>query len=303
METPYTVPEIARLTGIPETTLYDYVRQFSDIVPEVETAEENGRSRRRYPEQAITVFQTIRHLKDRGVDLPTIRALLQDEQTPESHAAAPIPADALETLREAGSALMDRPAPATETGPEVEPGVATESESVAPAAEEATVDAEIAADEETHRPATITGEEAISAGRVAEYPFFEAPPSEPAASVSVGTVTPLQPTIVVEPESATAAEPSPLASTTARPVVDGEIILVQNQLLCGLEESLHSLRALMEKQNGENQRLSGELKEQRDENERLRATIRYQKEQARVAERLLGAIKSQCEQGIQSIAE
>jgi DNA-binding transcriptional MerR regulator len=315
METPYTVPEIARLTGIPETTLYDYVRQFTGIVPEVESAEENGRPRRRYPEQAIAVFQTIRHLKDRGVDLPTIRALLQEERTPEGRAGEPVPADALENRMEAAPTLVEPAAePEVEVEETLESVTATVADETATASEE-TSSEETARGDEAPEPTVAVAEEPILRGLIAEYPFFEAPSHEPApvVSVSVEPVTPLDPAVVVENEAvpaqaafAATLEPATAPSSNGAapsPAVDGEIVALQGHLLGGIEERLRSLRSLINTQNSDNLRLMGELKEQRDENERLRATIRYQKDQTRSAERLLAAIKTQCEQGIQTIAE
>jgi DNA-binding transcriptional MerR regulator len=316
METPYTVPEIARLTGIPETTLYDYVRQFNGIVPEVESVEENGRPRRRYPEQAIAVFQTIRHLKDRGVDLPTIRALLQEERPPESRAAEPTPADLLESSLDAVTALAE-PA-VTETETESDPEAAALITTI-PDDPETTQEEDLTAEapaatepEPLPSPGITTVDEPILRGLVPDYPFFEVPAFEraPAVSVRVEPIAPHEPANGVESEAipvqAAPAAPEPASAPGTNgtaPAVDGEIVALQGQLLGGLEESLRSLRSLIDTQNGENQRLTSELKEQRDENERLRATIRYQKDQTRSAERLLAAIKSQCEQGIQTIAE
>jgi DNA-binding transcriptional MerR regulator len=320
METPYTVPEIARLTGIPETTLYDYVRQFTGIVPEVESSEENGRPKRRYPEQAIAVFQTIRHLKDRGVDLPTIRALLQEDCPPESRADVPIPADTLETPITTALILGEPPGPTiteTETEPTSTPEPTTTAATVideAATANEESPSVESAAVTET-TPETGIGiaDEPILRGIIPEYPFFEVPSVEPTSPISVRVepVTPSEPHGIVEtepiPNTSIPAAPEPIApaarATTPAPIVDGEIVALEHQLLGGLEESLRGLRVLIDSQNSENQRLTGELKEQRDENERLRATIRYQKDQTRSAERLLAAIKSQCEQGILTIAE
>lgn len=347
METPYTVPEIARLTGIPETTLYDYVRQFSGVVPEIETTEENGRPRRRYPEQAIAVFQTIRHLKDRGVDLPTIRALLQDERT---HEDAPADVSSIPTehpLKAATTTSVwetDLPrepeAPAAETpAPEQTPPVVEPDEQTAPSFEktgaptEETLEVGRELGVETSPAAAL--EASATLGREAEpgvapsnYPFFEAPTGGPVPTVSVTVepVTPLEPAVVVEattlapPTPAAAAtraesaetapapptqtsEPPSLATVAVPSMVDGEILEAQAQLLGTLEDGLRSLRAVIDRQNSENERLLAELKEQRDENERLRATLQYQKEQTRSAERLLAAIKSQCEQGISVIAE
>jgi DNA-binding transcriptional MerR regulator len=326
METPYTVPEIARLTGIPETTLYDYVRQFAGVVPEIETAEENGRPRRRYPEQAIAVFQTIRHLKDRGVDLPTIRALLQEERPQGCLADSLSMSEAMELVEEVIAATLTDEAPATQETV-VQP-VAEESRLPtleAPEAGETKNPLErIAPTPDEPAPApdiTIPRERPIGA-TLEERPFFEVPALEPkpVIPVTVQPVTPLEPAVVIHPEAPpvepiAASVPSPfqipdafptapsLASVTAPPVVDAEIFAMQTQLLGSLEEGLQSLRALVGSQNSDNQRLEAELKEQQDENERLRATIRYQKEQARSAERLLATIKTQCEQGISVIGE
>ena len=314
METPYTVPEIARLTGIPETTLYDYVRQFSGIVPEVESPEENGRPRRRYPEQAIAVFQTIRHLKDRGVDLPTIRALLQEERTPESRADGPTPADVLESSLEAASALTEPtvadPEAETETLPEASPIVATVAEEAVPSVEESTERAAATEPTTDPEPGVMMTDEPILRGMGARLSVLRGSldRSCPHRVRERGAGRPGDRHRDMETVPAPPNGAAPKLSITpgtngAAPVVDGEIVALQGQLLGGLEESLRSLRALINTQNGDNQRLAGELKEQRDENERLRATIRYQKDQTRSAERLLAAIKTQCEEGIQTIAE
>jgi DNA-binding transcriptional MerR regulator len=322
MQTPYTVPEIARLTGIPETTLYDYVKQFAGIVPEMDAMDDGSRQRRRYPEQAIAVFQTIRHLKDRGVDLPTIRALLQEGKEEEDESPEVIPAEnfavstngvtpheqeapILEALRqesvemsasEAGSDLTESPLVApyyTEESPGVEEPIAV-------------VEASFAKDAVPDTNAAI------------ESPFFEAPtPIEP---VTADGAAPVEPAVVTEPyvpaveasvlESAPAAletenlaEPVQLAvSETDDPAVaEPDLLLLRGQLFTSLDEGLRSLRELMDGQHSESQQLSEELAREKEENERLRAVLAYQEEQARSAERLLAFIKAHCEQGIQAI--
>jgi DNA-binding transcriptional MerR regulator len=322
MQTPYTVPEIARLTGIPETTLYDYVKQFAGIVPEMDAMDDAGRQRRRYPEQAIAVFQTIRHLKDRGVDLPTIRALLQEGKAEEDESPEVIPAEnfavstngatpdaqaslVLEALRQEAVETSE-----TEAGSDL-----TESPLVAPLYTEESLVVEVPVAVVEASFATTAAPETSAA---IESPFFEAPtPIEP---VTADGAAPVEPAIVTEPyapaveasvlesapaalEAETLAEPAQLAvSETGDPAVaEPDLLLLRGQLFSSLDEGLRSLRELMDSQHTDSQQLSEELAREKEENEHLRAALAYQEEQARSAERLLAFIKAHCEQGIQAI--
>jgi DNA-binding transcriptional MerR regulator len=332
MQTPYTVPEIARLTGIPETTLYDYVKQFSGIVPEMDAADEGSRQRRRYPEQAIAVFQTIRHLKDRGVDLPTIRALLQEGKTQEDESREPISLEFLPVSENGARPEMDF-APATEalsqetiestvseTKPEDDPigevSVLTDALIAAPVYGEASlaVDMTVAIAE----PAEVVERELPETSATSQSPFFEAPVAIETAAVESTTST--------EPDTAwtesapaveaTLLESAPIALTSetveeprqtalseieAPEVVEPDLLVLRGQLFTSLDEGLRCLRELMDGQQDDNQEMQDELAREKEENERLRAALAYQQEQARSAERLLGFIKAHCEQGIQAI--
>jgi DNA-binding transcriptional MerR regulator len=293
MQTPYTVPEIARLTGIPETTLYDYVRQFTGIVPEMEPADESGRTRRRYPEQAIAVFQTIRHLKDRGVDLPTIRALLQEGKRSDEPPAETEPSEIehyeLET---------------------------EEPETVSAVSEPAMVEAHTEPAPPPASPETTAAGDAWSlaselANGAPYSPFFQVPvlvePTRaPAPAEEVRAIVEQ----ISLAEAATPAEPAPVTEP------DGVIVL-QERLLGGLEDGVRSLRELLDSQNTENNRLLDALKTERQqleaererlqkvqqENGELRSLLAGQKDQTRAAERLLALIKTHCEQGMQTIGE
>jgi DNA-binding transcriptional MerR regulator len=331
MQTPYTVPEIARLTGIPETTLYDYVKQFSGIVPEMDGTDEGSRQRRRYPEQAIAVFQTIRHLKDRGVDLPTIRALLQEGKTQEDESREPISFEFL-PVSENGARPEADFAPATEalsqetieaavseTKPEEDPigevSVLPDALMAAPVYGEASVAVDVTVG--NAEPAEVVERELPETSARSQSPFFEAPMAiETAADESTTSTGP----DTAWTESAPAVEASllesaPIALTSERvevprqtalseiapEVVEPDLLVLRGQLFTSLDEGLRCLRELMDGQQDDNQQLLDELAREKEENERLRAALAYQEEQARSAERLLGFIKAHCEQGIQAI--
>jgi DNA-binding transcriptional MerR regulator len=77
MNTSYSIPESAKLTGIPEHAIREYVKQFADVLPEPETKGDSGRATvRRYPDAALDVFRSIRKLKDEGLDTAQIRSAL-----------------------------------------------------------------------------------------------------------------------------------------------------------------------------------------------------------------------------------
>jgi DNA-binding transcriptional MerR regulator len=332
MQTPYTVPEIARLTGIPETTLYDYVKQFAGIVPEMDAADEGSRQRRRYPEQAIAVFQTIRHLKDRGVDLPTIRALLQEGKTQEDGSREPVALEFL-PISENGARPEADLAPAAQmlsqatietTVSETEP----EESEIGEVADQAgpliaapvyggasvAVDVTVAIAE----PAEAVESELQETSAASQSPFFEAPVEvETAADEGTGATEPAAAwTETLPAVEATLMERTPATLTSetieepvqtalseieAPEVVEPDLLVLRGQLFTSLDEGLRCLRELMDGQQDDNQQLLVELAREKEENERLRAALTYQQEQARSAERLLGFIKAHCEQGIQAI--
>jgi DNA-binding transcriptional MerR regulator len=331
MQTPYTVPEIARLTGIPETTLYDYVKQFSGIVPEMDAADEGGRQRRRYPEQAIAVFQTIRHLKDRGVDLPTIRALLEEGKTQEDGSHEPVSVEFVPISQNGARPELDF-SPATEalsqetiestvseTMPEDDPirevSVLTDALIAAPVYGEASLAVDVAV--AIAEPAEVVERELPETSATSQSPFFEAPVAiETAADESTTSTAPDTTWTESAPAvEATFLESAPTALTSERveeprqtalseiapEVVEPDLLMLRGQLFTSLDEGLRCLRELMDGQQDDNQQMLDELAREKEENERLRAALAYQQDQARSAERLLGFIKAHCEQGIQAI--
>jgi DNA-binding transcriptional MerR regulator len=77
MNASYSIPETAKLTGIPEHAIREYAKQFADVLPEPETKSDSGRSAvKRYPDAALAIFRSIRKLKDEGLDSAQIRESL-----------------------------------------------------------------------------------------------------------------------------------------------------------------------------------------------------------------------------------
>src|SRR5437588_12781325 len=77
MNTSYSIPETAKLTGIPEHAIREYAKQFADVLPVPEANTESGRNPvKRYPDSALAIFRSIRKLKDEGMDTTEIRTAL-----------------------------------------------------------------------------------------------------------------------------------------------------------------------------------------------------------------------------------
>lgn len=77
MNASYSIPETAKLTGIPEHAIREYARQFADVLPVPETNEGGRATVKRYPDAALAIFRSIRKLKDEGLDTAQIRTALQ----------------------------------------------------------------------------------------------------------------------------------------------------------------------------------------------------------------------------------
>jgi len=72
--TTLTLPELARLAGVSESTARRYVKQFPEYVP----AESRGRIRT-YSEEAAGVLQRIKALYDQGLGTDEVRQKLESE--------------------------------------------------------------------------------------------------------------------------------------------------------------------------------------------------------------------------------
>src|SRR5262245_52627141 len=77
MNASYSIPETAKLTGIPEHAIREYAKQFADVLPSPEQNESGRATVKRYPDAALAIFRSIRKLKDEGMDTADIRSALQ----------------------------------------------------------------------------------------------------------------------------------------------------------------------------------------------------------------------------------
>src|SRR5688572_14015439 len=84
MNTSYSIPETAKLTGIPEHAIREYAKQFADVLPVPQTGGDAGRAAvKRYPDTALAIFRSIRKLKDEGLDTSQIRSALTTQLPPD----------------------------------------------------------------------------------------------------------------------------------------------------------------------------------------------------------------------------
>jgi DNA-binding transcriptional MerR regulator len=86
MNASYSIPETAKLTGIPEHAIREYAKQFADVLPAPETNDSGRPAVKRYPDAALAMFRSIRKLKDEGLDTAEIRTALQGPNATDGYA-------------------------------------------------------------------------------------------------------------------------------------------------------------------------------------------------------------------------
>jgi DNA-binding transcriptional MerR regulator len=325
MNTSYSIPETAKLTGIPEHAIREYAKQFADVLPAPETSEGGRGPVKRYPDAALAIFRSIRKLKDDGFDAAQIRIALH---TPRS-------GDTEETVRDAAVALIGDEAQWAEVAPEslclemVEESAntteAAAEESIEAASEEgveavgeeeATIEIEAIAEEEAtieieaiaEAPTEIEGESVELSGAVEE----QALSGEPAEALGEETVT-----------DETAQE---AIAETELPIEDSyateEVVEILEEaigdasagtaafqpLFTNLNDGLKQLRKIMDENTSERETLRTEREAllaqtaaKQAEIEFLTTTVATQAEKIGGLQTALNALMSQCDQQLQAI--
>jgi DNA-binding transcriptional MerR regulator len=307
MNASYSIPETAKLTGIPEHAIREYAKQFADVLPVPETNESGRATVKRYPDAALAIFRSIRKLKDEGLDTAQIRTALEGPGATDGYG------DwnniALQTSAE--GALYAEAETATEWQE-----VGTEGEIDAAPAEttheeyhETTTEEWTAAETET-----TMGVEAIC---VAEVAWTEESVQTEAESTSEAQTTapeaPVEETVhetwaeapIATTEYAEAATPEASGAITEEMSADTAMF---HPLFTNLNDGLVQLRKIMddntlerESLRSEREMLLAETAAKGGEIDYLKATVTAQEEKIGGLQSALGVLMSQCDQQLQAI--
>jgi len=318
MNASYSIPETAKLTGIPEHAIREYAKQFADVLPEPEMSDTGRATVRRYPDAALAIFRSIRKLKDEGLDTAQIRTALQ----------GPVGTDGYNhwdniALLTAAEGALD-----TEAGCEMEwteegveaPAEAATTETVASEYHETTTDEWTASEADTTAAETsaetqdtyeATGdwsEASVHSPVTEECPLDEATtaPELPVEEAihEVWSDVPEVITMTAETEAPEAVS-EVMATVTEETAATTETF---HPLFMNLTDGLVQLRKIMDENTSERESLRSEREmllaetaAKSGEIDQLKATVATQEEKIGGLQSALGVLMSQCDQQLQAI--
>jgi DNA-binding transcriptional MerR regulator len=311
MNASYSIPETAKLTGIPEHAIREYAKQFADVLPEPETSESGRATVRRYPDAALAIFRSIRKLKDEGLDTVQIRSALQGPGGTDGYSHWDNVA-----LQTSAESALDGEAGCemewTEEGPEAEIGTApvetadaayhetTGSEWTASEAEGA-IEVQVTAEAEEHWSeesvhAEVSGESAPEEAMTAPETTVEETVYEAWADAPEALAVTAEETTEAASEAAATVEETGLATETFHPLFNN------------LSDGLLQLRKIMDENTlergslrTEREMLLAETAAQSGEIDQLKSTVATQEEKISGLQGALSVLMGQCDQQLQAI--